>query len=242
MRCNGCGMDAEPRNGKCPYCGTTLQRIEIGNDRAKKVSIESGGEIVFEKNISGIMEVITNSGVGSGFLISSKGYALTNTHVIVDMNEKPYKNVKVRLNDEIIQATVVEVGDKKGGFGKGIDLAILELNSLPAGATPLKFADSQNVRNGEKVFAIGNSRGDGTCITGGIVSDRNRQMKNGKNYIMTDCAINPGNSGGPLFNAEGDVIGINVSVRIDEKGNLVDGMKYAIPSNDAIKFASKYIK
>ena len=241
MRCNGCGIDTEPVKGKCPYCGTILQKNEIEGNRAKKVSIDLGGEKVFEKNISGIMEIITNFGVGSGFLISQDGYALTNTHVIVDDAFRPCKKVVVRLNDEMIQAVVVEVGDNQGGHGRGIDLAILKLQSLPIGATPLKFADSRKVRNGEKVFAIGNSRGDGTCITGGIVSDKNRQM-NGKNYIMTDCAINSGNSGGPLFNAEGDVIGINVAAKIDERGNLVDGMKYAIPSNDAIKFVDKYLK
>lgn len=241
MRCVGCGMDIGPTSKKCPYCGTLNEGYEVGGKKLKQTAVDLGGEIVYEKNIFGIMEIITNKSVGSGFLFSSDGYALTNTHVIVDETFEPCKKVVVRLNDELIQASVVEVGDDKGGRGSGIDLAVLKLHSLPLDATPLRFVDSRKVRNGERVFAIGNSQGDGTCITGGIVSDTNRQM-NGKNYIMTDCAINPGNSGGPLLNAEGDVIGVNVSVRIDRRGNLADGMKYAIPSCDVIKFVDKYLK
>lgn len=241
MRCIGCGMEIEATNRKCPCCGTLLEVFVNGGKKAKLLTVDLGGEIVYEKNISGIMEIITNQSVGSGFLFSSDGYALTNAHVVVDETHKPCKKVAVRLNNELIQASVIEVGDDKGGTGKGIDLAVLKLNTLPFGSTPLKFVNSRDVRNGERVFAIGNSQGDGTCITGGIVSDTNRIM-NGKNYIMTDCAINPGNSGGPLLNSAGDVIGINVSVRIDRRGNLADGMKYAIPSDNAIKFINKYLK
>ena len=229
------------RGGRCPYCGTPLAVNEIGGKAAMQTGAEFGGEEVFDKNISGIIEIITDYGVGSGFLISHEGYALTNTHVIVDAACKPFKTVGVRLNGRQIQASIIEVGDDKGGNGRGIDLAILKLSELPSGATPLTFDDSRKVRNGERVFAIGNSQGDGTCITGGIVSDANRVMC-GKKYIMTDCAINPGNSGGPLLNAEGNVIGVNVSVRIDRRGNLADGMKYAIPSHEVMKFAAKYIK
>lgn len=241
MRCSGCGMEVVGAYTQCPYCGTMLVRFEIGGTKTKQTAVDLGGENVYEKNISGIMEVIANNSAGSGFLFSAEGYALTNAHVIVDENHKPSTNIVVRLNNVLIPASVVELGDNKGGTGTGIDLAVLKLSTLPLGATPLKFVDSKKVRNGEKVFAIGNSQGDGTCITGGIVSDINRKV-NGKYYIMTDCAINPGNSGGPLLNSEGDVIGVNVMVRLDSRGNLADGMKYAIPSNDAVKFVRKYLK
>ena len=250
MKCKGCGMEVNSASGVCPYCGSAIA-VAFTAQGAQSSAVQparasADGVDVFDKSISGVLEVYTEHGSGSGFLISKSGYALTNTHVIVDDKNRPCKKIVVSLNDVRVNAKIIEMGDDKGGSGNGIDLAVLKLEQIPAGATPLQFDDSSKVRNGETVYAIGNSRGDGTCITSGIVSDRMRQFGK-KCYIMTDCAINPGNSGGPLLNAKGKVIGVNTQVRVDEKYAslgltiMTDGMKYSIPSNAAEKFAEKYI-
>lgn len=254
MICKGCGINVDDGSAKCPYCGTVIansfaaQNARQGAQSAVRVS--ASGVDVFEKSIRGIIEIEAecNNGrsAGSGFLISKNGYALTNTHVVVDEDNKPCKNIKVSLNGVTVKADVIEIGDNKGGNGNGIDLAVIMLSQLPAGSIPLQFEDSSKVRTGETVFAIGNSKGEGTCITRGIVSDRNREFY-GKYYIMTDCAINPGNSGGPLLNESGKVIGVNTVVRVDPVMEqlgvtlMMDGMKYAIPSNDAAMFARRYL-
>lgn len=254
MKCNGCGMTILPgATGRCPYCGTPITSFSetphsTPAPRAESSTMGADGASVFEKSIGGVLEIYTNAGsAGSGFLISKSGYALTNTHVVVDDKNRPCSRVVVKLNDAKIDADIVVIGDDKGGRGNGIDLAVLKLSRLPAGAVPLKLADSEKIKNGETVYAIGNSEGEGTCITRGIVSDRMR-MFGGKRYVMTDCAINPGNSGGPLLNVRGEVIGVNVLARRIDNGLFeqagfsvsADGMKYSIPSNDAKKFAAKY--
>ncbi|MDE7454765.1 MAG: trypsin-like peptidase domain-containing protein [Clostridia bacterium] len=239
MLCKGCGLDVESR--VCPYCGTTLIENKKNTCVDTGALLADSGEDVFDNTIAGILEITTSAGsAGSGFLISRSGYALTNTHVVVDDRNKACARLSVKLNGERIVAKVILLGDNKGGNGNGIDLAIIKLDYVPASAIALTFDDSLSVRNGERVFAIGNSQGDGTCITNGIVSDKARVFY-GKKYIMTDCAINPGNSGGPLLNSDGKVIGVNVMGRLSRNGVMADGMKYAIPSNEAKKFAEKYL-
>lgn len=252
MKCTGCGMTIHPdNNGYCPYCGTPVPEAFAASHASKESASPTGadGSSVFEKSIGGVLEIYTNAGsAGSGFLISKEGYAITNTHVIVDSKNKPCSRLIVNLNQNKINAEVVMMGDDKGGRGNGIDLAIIKLSQVPAGAVALRFADSEKVKNGETVYAIGNSEGEGTCITRGIVSDRMR-MFCGKRYIMTDCAINPGNSGGPLLNIRGEVIGVNVLARRIDNGLFekagfsvsADGMKYSIPANEAKQFAAKYL-
>lgn len=240
MICKGCGMDVSSK--VCPYCGTLLvANIENNSVAATSALQEDSGESVFDSTIAGVLEITTSCGsAGSGFLISRSGYALTNTHVVVDDRHKACSKLFVKLNGERVAAKVVALGDDKGGHGSGVDLAVIKMDYVPIRAIALDFEDSLNVRNGERVFAIGNSQGDGTCITSGIVSDKSR-MFFGKKYIMTDCAINPGNSGGPLLNLDGKVIGVNVMVRLSSNGVMADGMKYAIPSNEAKKFAEKFL-
>lgn len=242
MRCNGCGMEFTDARGVCPYCGSVNQSgfeeqksVKRSFELDSVVDARADGVGVFDKCIHGILEISTEISRGSGFLISSDGYALTNTHVVVNDKNKPCCNVSAILNNIKVRAEIIELGDEKGGWGRGIDLAIIKLSKVPAGATPLQFEDSSNVRNGETVFAIGNSKGEGTCITRGIVSDCNRKLYS-EHYIMNDCAINPGNSGGPLLNENGKVIGINTCGRKD-----ATGMEYAIPSNAAVEFAKKYL-
>lgn len=220
----------------CPYCGNGYRRSADGNMAApvRDMAHTDSGVNVYDENIGGVLEIrwqdekYTHS--GSGFLLGNEGYALTNTHVVTAEDGRSCGKVRVRVAGAETEATVLRLGDDRHGEGNGIDLAVLRLASLPRGAKPLHFADFSDVRNGERVFVIGNSLGHGTCITSGIVSDRRRTV-NGKPLLMTDCAVNGGNSGGPIFNERGEVIGVIVSGIPD-----AEGMNFAIPCEDAQAF------
>ncbi len=191
------------------------------------------GAAVFEKNCHSIAEIQTDTSAGSGFLISQKGYLLTNAHVVMH-NGKIEPNIVVRLANEQVSASVVAIGSPSSK--QELDLAVLKLSRLPKAAKPVQIGDYSKVKIGATVFASGNSRGLGTCITSGIVSDINRETTSGHKLLMTDCAINHGNSGGPLFNDKGEVIAVVVSMASASQGAYVDGMKYAIPISDAMAF------
>jgi len=160
-------------------------------------------------------------GEGSGFIIDSEGYVATNYHVVNGASE-----VTVTLNTgEELTATVV-------GTDPLTDLALLKIENgrnLPA----LEFGDSDRARVGEWVLAIGNPFGLGGSATAGIISARGRDIRSGRydDFIQVDAAINSGNSGGPVFNAAGEVIGINTAIISPNGGNVGIGM--AIPSNQA---------
>ena len=128
---------------------------------------------------------------------------------------------------------VVALGDKQGGFGNGIDLAIIKLDKLPSKVNSLSFADFEKVKIGQSVYVIGNSLGYGSCITSGIVSDKSRVV-NGSSLLMTDCAVNSGNSGGPMFNSDGKIIGVIVSGI-----TKAEGMNFAIKGDDVRNWVTK---
>lgn len=161
---------------------------------------------------------------GSGFLISRDGYCITNAHVVTSEDGRSCGTVNVKMAGEKVSAKVLVLGDKNHGLGRGVDLALIKLDRVPRGAKPLEFEDFGNVRIGESVYVIGNSLGYGTCISSGIVSDKERNVS-GKSLLMTDCAVNAGNSGGPIFNQKGRVIGAIVSGITS-----AEGMNFAIPS------------
>jgi serine protease Do len=159
----------------------------------------------------------TNS-LGSGFIIDPAGIVVTNNHVIADADE-----INVILNDGTkIKADLV-------GVDKKTDLAVLKFKP-PRQLTAVKFGDSDKLRLGEWVIAIGNPFSLGGTVTAGIVSARNRDISNGPydNYIQTDAAINRGNSGGPLFNLDGEVIGVNTLIISPTGGSI--GIGFAVPS------------
>ncbi len=161
------------------------------------------------------------SSLGSGFIIDASGIVVTNHHVIDGADE-----VFVILSDGTrIKADIV-------GRDKEVDIAVLRIKPEKP-LTAVKFADSDKIRVGEPVMAIGNPLGLGGTVTGGIVSAKNRDIRSGAfdNYIQTDAAINRGNSGGPLFNMAGDVIGINTAIFSQSGGNI--GIAFAVPSNTA---------
>jgi len=160
--------------------------------------------------------------LGSGFIIDPSGVVVTNNHVISDADE-----VTVILNDGTrLKAEVV-------GRDKKTDLALLRVKpTKPLKA--VKFGDSDKVRLGEWVIAIGNPFSLGGTVTAGIVSARNRDINSGPydNYIQTDAAINRGNSGGPLFNLDGEVIGVNTAIISPSGGSI--GIGFAVPSKIAV--------
>ena len=157
--------------------------------------------------------------LGSGFVIDPSGYIVTNNHVISGAEE-----ITVRFHDDTeLKAKLVGTDDKT-------DLALLKVES-PKPLASLNWGDSDALRIGDWVLAIGNPFGLGGTVTAGIVSARNRVLDQGNydDFIQTDASINRGNSGGPLFNMNGEVIGVNTLIYSNNNGGSV-GIGFAIPS------------
>ncbi len=160
-----------------------------------------------------------SNSLGSGFVIDSSGIVITNNHVIADANE-----ITVIFTDgQKLRAELI-------GKDAKVDVAVLRVKP----AKPLKavkFGDSEKMRVGDWVMAVGNPFGLGGTVTAGIVSARHRNIDSGPydNYLQTDAAINKGNSGGPLFNMEGDVIGINTAILSPSGGSI--GIGFATPAS-----------
>ena len=198
------------------------------------VEQHDNGVDVFDNNIKAVLEISWTDEKslhsGSGFLVSREGYAITNTHVVTYEDGRSCGRVNVKICGQGVKADVISLGDNLHGSGNGVDLALIKLSQVPSDAVTVTFEDFNNVRNGERVFVIGNSLGYGTCITSGIVSDRSRTV-DGERLLMTDCAVNGGNSGGPVFNEGGRVIGAIVSGI-----SGAEGMNFAIPADTVINF------
>jgi serine protease Do len=159
----------------------------------------------------------TNS-LGSGFIVDTSGIVVTNNHVIADADE-----INIIMNDgSKFKAELV-------GVDKKTDLAVLRFKPTKP-LVAVKFGDSDKLRLGEWVIAIGNPFSLGGTVTAGIVSARNRDINSGPydNYIQTEAAINRGNSGGPLFNLDGEVIGVNTLIISPSGGSI--GIGFAVPS------------
>ena len=160
------------------------------------------------------------SALGSGFIIDEKGIVVTNNHVI-----EGAEDIVVQVNGEKkFKAKVI-------GADPLSDIAVLQIETKEK-FTPVKFGDSDKARIGDWVIAIGNPFGLGGTVTSGIISARNRSigLTRYEDYIQTDASINSGNSGGPLFDMNGDVIGINTAI-LGRSGNV--GIGFSIPSNSA---------
>ncbi len=192
--------------------------------------VEPGREAVtVEKNVQRVAESVvqiqTASGLGSGFIINKLGYFITNQHVIAGERE----------------ITVVVYRKKPGGLEKQpfpkvkiiamngfLDLAILQIDDPAAASLPfVPMGDSETLTQGQEVFAIGSPLGLERSVSKGIVSIRARE-NGGRWYIQSTTQINPGNSGGPLFNARGEVVGVN---NMKAAGVGVEGLGFSIPSN-----------
>jgi serine protease Do len=153
-------------------------------------------------------------GAGTGFIVDNSGYIVTNAHVVEDADE-----VKVRLlDDRELTAEVI-------GRDVKLDIALLKVNGM-AGLPSVVLGESDVLRVGEQVVAVGNPFGLGHSVSLGIVSAKARSIGAGPydDFIQTDASINPGNSGGPLFNLRGEVVGINTAIRAG-----AEGIGFAIP-------------
>jgi len=161
-----------------------------------------------------------SAALGSGFIIDEKGIVITNNHVIQDADD-----IIVRVNgDQEFKAKVL-------GADPLMDIAVLQLETNEK-FIPVAFGDSDRAKIGDWVIAIGNPFGLGGTVTAGIISARNRSigLSRYEDFIQTDASINSGNSGGPLFNMEGNVIGINTAI-LGRNGSI--GIGFSIPSNSA---------
>ena len=176
---------------------TRLVPSVVGITTKSMVDMKTTGEMAK----ASAKEMKSQQGYGTGFIIDTDGYIMTNRHVI----ENAYEIMVTTSDGSNMRATLV-------GHGNNVDLALLKVNS-PKPLKPIKFGDSDNVQVGERVLVIGNPFGFGTSVTSGIVSAVNKNLKYSPfdSFIQTDAAINRGNSGGPLFNLKGEVIGVNTA-------------------------------
>jgi S1-C subfamily serine protease len=170
------------------------------------------------------------SSSGSGAILDRDGHIVTNYHVIEGMME-----VKVLLWDgTAASGTVV-------GTDPGSDLAVLKVDLPSHLMIPARVGDSDRVRVGDDVFAIGHPFGQNFTVTSGIVSATSRVTQSAftgrgiRDVLQVDAAVNPGNSGGPLFNAAGEMIGVNTSIE-NPNGRFFVGLGYAVPSNTVLRF------
>jgi len=169
--------------------------------------------------------------LGSGFIIDKKGIVVTNNHVI-----QGAEDIIVSVNGS------TEYKAKIIGMDPYMDLAILQIDSDEK-FVPVSFGDSDKARVGDWVIAIGNPYGFGGTVTSGIISSRNRDigLTRYDDFIQTDASINVGNSGGPLFNLDGEVIGINTAIIAPGQSGSI-GIGFAIPSNSASIVISQLIE
>ena len=186
---------------------------------------------------------ISGAGTGSGFVIDSSGYILTNNHVISKAAQSG-GSIQVSLSDGTFYSAKVI------GRDASYDLAVLKITA--PGLKALQFGDSDTIAVGDLVIAIGSPLGLTGTVTTGIISAKNRAVTAGEsnsessfiNALQTDAAINPGNSGGPLVDATGAVIGVNSAIAslgtTSQLGSI--GLGFAIPINQARKTADQLIK
>jgi putative serine protease PepD len=220
-------------------------RVELQQTSNSSNAIEEGSvadiaakvtpSVVSISVVSGI-----SSGTGSGFIIDSNGYILTNNHVVVDAAERGSITVDLS-NGDSYKAEIV-------GRNAAFDLAVIKINATGLPVLPLGNSDELVV--GDSVIAIGSPLGLSGTVTTGIISSLNRPVTTGQdgdasyiNAIQTDAAINPGNSGGPLVNANGFVIGINSAIATTGASSQVGsiGLGFAIPINVGKRIAEEMI-
>ncbi|MCK5150050.1 trypsin-like peptidase domain-containing protein [Candidatus Pacearchaeota archaeon] len=186
-----------------------------------KASTDEDFSGIIEDLIKSVVTITTNSGQGTGFIISEEGYLVTNAHVLADESGNLASTIRaITYEKEILKASFI-------GYDGNLDVALLKISG---DYIPVDIADSDLIQIGEKVIAIGNPLGLQFSVSEGIVSATHRKGPSGlEAYIQTDAALNPGNSGGPLINKQGEVIGIN---------------NFKIGSGESLGFAleSNYVK
>lgn len=215
-----------------PAAAAPIQPIAPVNTNAANPAAQQEGLVTLYENVSpGTVAVITDQGQGSGFVYDADGHIVTNYHVIEGAT-----SVEIRFNSGFMAyGTVI-------GTDTDSDLAIVKVDAPAGEIHPLPLGDSDSLKVGQTVIAIGNPFGLNGTMTVGIISalgrtlDAIRETPDGRPFtagdiIQTDAAINPGNSGGPLFNTNGEVIGINRAIR------TLSSTSTGEPVNSGIGFA-----
>ena len=217
--CRNCGSeDVVIKDNKmyCPCCGQSFDLAPKKEESAIHIDDASSRKVdkMFNRVVSIQALVDTTIKVGTAFFISTK-YAITNAHIL--FNDETKASTIVGKNYEGDKTYHFEIVD----YDMNLDIAVLESKDVSA----FHFCTlTELVKNGEEVFAIGNSKGEGLCIVNGLISDKNR-MVDGIEYIMSSVLVTNGNSGGPLFNSNGFVVGMITMSTPD-----VAMMNYALPS------------
>jgi S1-C subfamily serine protease len=207
---------------------------------------------IYDKYSAGVVEVLStfsqsslspfgqsasSQALGSGFVVSSDGYILTNAHVVEDNGQRASSVAVVFKQPTGNNADTTRVNATVVGVDETSDVALLKVDPKQTPTLdPLPLGNSSKVQVGESVVAIGNPLGYDFSVTSGIVSATNRNLQSPNNSVIpngiqTDAAINSGNSGGPLINASGQVIGINEQIASQSGGN--QGLGFAVPINTA---------
>jgi len=221
-------------NGKAQTINQIYKSVGPGVVDIKTSSSQNNG------GVFGFGQQQQTEGEGAGVVFDKKGDILTDQHVVAGANK-----VTVTFTDgSTAPATII-------GSDTGADLAVIRVQNVPASKLhPLPFGDSQAVRVGDSVIAIGSPFGEPNTVTAGIVSAVGRTIQAPNrftipNAIQTDAPINPGNSGGPLINAAGQVIGLNDQIETNNTNGQGEGSSsgigFATPSNSAVRFAKEII-
>jgi S1-C subfamily serine protease len=199
---------------------------------------------VYRRTINGVVNLSDGNTTGSGFVIDDQGHIITNNHVAANMQE-----IYVTFADRSTAP-----GRLVGTFADG-DIAVVQVQELPASVTPVVLGDSASLQIGQIVVAIGSPLGLEQTVTSGIVSALNRSISeissqesedsSLQGLVQTDAAINPGNSGGPLFDAAGQVVGMNTLIASraqssETAGNI--GLGFAVPVNRVKRVARQIIE
>lgn len=207
---------------------TPTEIYTLASNQTVGISTEVTTTNVFGQAVSGTV-------TGTGFILTADGYIMTNYHVIRDAHKNGYE-IKVMLYDgSSYKAEIVGIEDDN-------DIAVLKIDAKSL--NPVTIADSSEIQVGEPVYAIGNPLGELTyTFTGGMISALDRDIKGEDgtaiNMFQIDAAVNSGNSGGPVYNAEGEVVGV-VTAKYSSAG--VEGLGFAIPINDAAIIATELIE
>ena len=213
-----------------PNQGTLIRQLlpSVVNISSQRVVREPGSGLVAASPRSRSAHVVGQS--GSGFVIDASGVIATNWHVV----ESSFEITVTFEDNSRVPATVIAAA-------RTMDIALLKVDP-PHPLTPVRFGDSDKLQIGDPVLVIGNPLGIGMSVTAGIVSALNRDIADTPydHFIQTDAAINHGNSGGPMFNSEGELVGLNTALYSPTSGSV--GLGFAIPANDVRFVVERLLK
>ena len=242
-KCKSCGKEFDDSSSQERMSSATSAYLRAnkltrtpsfsGTSRERYGENELNPEEIYEIGIKGaaLIQCYDLNCSGSGFLARDSGLVITNAHVIFDEDKGDISHdLDVTVNGITCRAEVIAYGDVNGS-----DVALLQLERKDVKQRTLLCGNSDMVKIGMRVYAIGNSLGQGLCITSGIISDKDREVFN-ERCFMSDVSINSGNSGGPLLNGKGEVIAICVA-----GVNNAKGMNYFIPINDVLELLKEYL-